>query len=130
MKKQTKIIISNNGAQISFELESADSKSIMRIQQALVLRFFDYYDTMRAIGAKGFKATEPFLISMHVEGVTKWDTGTLTMEAQARLKLTNNVAGRLRYESRLSRLVGFALRSTETCPDKINKTLTAQLLTA
>ena len=123
MTKSTKITIANNGASISFDLDTANGKSIAKIQRALVLRFFDYYDTMRAIKAKGFKATEPFNISMHVNNVCKWNTGSLDMRAQATLKLQNTVKGRAMYESRLNRLVGFALRSQETDPDKIKTAL-------
>ena len=121
--KNTTITIENNGARIQFSLDTARGKSISKIQKALVLRFFDYYDTMRAIKAKGFKATEPFNVSMQVNNVLTWSTGSLGMEAQATLKLQNTVAGRIRYEQKLNRLIGFAIRSNETDVDKINKEL-------
>jgi len=127
--KNTTITIENNGARIEFSLDTARGKSISKIQKALVLRFFDYYDTMRAIKAKGFKASEPFNVSMQVNNVMQWSTGSLDMNAQATLKLQNTVAGRIRYEQKLNRLIGFAIRSTETNVDVINKEL-AHLVTA
>jgi hypothetical protein len=60
---------------------------------------------------------------MQVNNVLTWSTGNLEMKAQATLKLQNTVAGRIRYEQKLNRLIGFAIRSNETDVDKINKEL-------
>jgi hypothetical protein len=52
--KNTEIIISNNGSEIKFNLESSNGKSTYKVQKALVYRFMDYYDTLRAVRSKSF----------------------------------------------------------------------------
>lgn len=127
--KNTQIIISNNGTQIKFDLETSNSKSIQKIQKALVYRFMDYYDTLRAVGSKSFKATEPFNIKMHINGVMLWDT-KMSVDAQAKLKLINTPKGRAMFELRLERIIAFAIRTQESDTDKIIKDVEARLLEA
>ena len=102
--KNTQITISNNGSQIKFNLESSNGKSIAKVQKALVYRFMDYYDTLRAVGSKSFKATEPFNIKMHINGVMLWDT-KMSVQAEAKLKLINTPKGRAMFELRLERII-------------------------
>lgn len=126
--KNTNIKIENNGTFIEFNLETANGKSHSKVQKALVYRFFDYYDTLRSVGSKCFKGSEPFAISMHINGVTMWDTSVLSVKAQTRLKLINTAKGRRAFESRLEALVGFALRTQETNTDAIIKDVEERLM--
>jgi hypothetical protein len=125
---KTTIIISNNGLNAEMSISHASGKSRLKVQRAMVLRFMDYYDTMRFVKAKGFKGSEPFNIAMQINGVTLWNTATLDARFQATLKLQNTTEGRKRFESRLFALVGFAIRCTETNVDNVTTELEARLL--
>ena len=127
--KNTQIIISNNGTQIKFDLETSNGKSISKVQKALVYRFMDYYDTLRSVGSKSFKATEPFNIKMNVNGVMLWDT-KMSIEAEAKLKLINTPKGRYMFERRLANIIGFAIRCQESDTDTIIKTIGERLFDA
>ncbi len=126
--KNTQIKIENNGSTIEFNLESANGKSHAKVQKALVYRFMDYYDTLRSVGSKCFKGSEPFVVSMQINGVTMWDTSVLSVKAQTRLKLINTPKGRRAFESRLEALVSFAIRTQETNTDAIIKDVEQRLL--
>jgi hypothetical protein len=126
--KNTNIKIENNGTFIEFNLETTNGKSMGKVQKALVYRFFDYYDTLRSVGSKCFKGSEPFVISLHINGVSMWDTSVLDVKAQARLKLINNPKGRRAFESRLEALIGFAIRTKETNTDTIIKDVEERLM--
>lgn len=127
MTKTTSIRIANNGSSINFDLETSNGKSIAKVQKALVYRFFDYYDTLRGVGSKCFKATEPFNIRMEVNGVTLWDT-KMSIQAEAKLKLINTPKGRTMFEQRLERIIAFALRCSHMSTDEIIKDVEARLL--
>lgn len=126
--KNVSIEIRNAGLSIKFDLEVSASKSLEKVQRALVYRFFDYYDTMKRIGAKGFKATEPMQIALKIDGAKKWDSVTFSVEAQARLKLNNTPKSRGKFEYNLGELVALSLRMNETNEDKIVKQLTERLM--
>lgn len=127
MTKLTSIRIANNGSSIKFDLETSNGKSMQKIQKALVYRFFDYYDTLRAVGSKCFKATEPFNIVMLANGVTLWDT-KMSIEAEAKLKLINTPKGRAMFEKRLERIIAFALRCANMSTDEIIADVETRLL--
>jgi hypothetical protein len=127
MSKTTSIRIANNGTFINFDLESTNSKSISKVQKALVYRFFDYYDTLRAVGSKCFKATEPFNISMQINGVVMWDTKVST-QLEAKLKLINTPKGRAMFDGRLTNIIGFAIRCANMGTDEIIKDAEERLL--
>ncbi len=128
--KHISIQIRNAGMDIKFDLEVSASKSHAKVQRALVYQFFDYYDTMRRIKAVGFKATEPFNVAMHVDGVKLWDTAKCSVQAQAKLKLINNPKGRSVFESRLGDIVSLSLRMQESSADAIIKSVQERLMTA
>lgn len=120
--------IENNGTFIQFDVETSNSKSFKKVQYNLVLRFFDWYDTMRRIGAKGFKATEPFKLSMVINNAVVWDTTRMSVEAQARLKLQNTIKGRGRFEYNLTELVALMGRLQEKDIDTFNAEAEKRLL--
>lgn len=128
--KNTTLKIENNGTFIQFDLSTQKNKSNKKIQHLLVLRFFDWYDTMRSIGAKGFKATEPFKLTMKIDDAIVWDSGRMGIQAQAKLKLTNTPKGRGRFEYRLNRIVGFLDRvntnNHEEYVEKVEKALLSE----
>lgn len=125
--KNTQITISNNGSEVKFSLETTNGKSIAKVQKALVYRFMDYYDTLRSVGAKSFKATEPFNIALDVNGVMLWDT-KMSMQAQAKLKLINTPKGRASFEARLERIIAFAVRTQNLDTDGIISDFESRLL--
>ena len=125
--KNTQNVISNNGTQIKFDLETSNGKSIAKVQKALVYRFMDYYDTLRSVGSKCFKATEPFNIKMNVNGVMLWDT-KMSIKAEAKLKLINTPKGRAMFERRLTNIIGFAIRCQESDTHTIIKDVEKRLL--
>lgn len=126
--KNTKLTIENNGTFIEFDIETSNGKSLKKIQHALVLRFFDWHDTMKAIGAKAFKSTMPFTISMSVNNAIVWDTSTLHIKAQAKLKLINNPKGRGKFEYRLTELMKLMERLSENDIDKNIEILEERLM--
>ena len=126
--KNSILKIENNGTFIQFELETSNGKSLKKIQHALVLRFFDWHDTMKCIAAKAFKSTIPFTISMHVNNAIVWDTSVLHVKAQAKLKLINNPKGRGVFEFRLTELMKLMERMNEADVDKNIATLEERLL--
>lgn len=128
--KNVSIEIRNAGMSIKFDLEVSPSKSHAKVQRALVYQFFDYYDTIRRIGAVGFKANEPFNVAMRIDGVKLWDTAQCSVQAQARLKLINTPKGRGAFEYRLGELVSYTLRAQNSNVDNIIKELEVRLLTA
>jgi hypothetical protein len=128
MTKSISIRISNNGTFINFDLEASKGASIQRVQKALVYRFFDFYDTMRGVGAKAFKATMPFNIAMKIDGVVLWDTSVST-HLEAKLKLINNPKGRHKFETRLTKIMEFAIRcANQPNPEKIIEDVEQRLL--
>ena len=126
--KNTKLTIENTGTFIEFDIETSNGKSLKKIQHALVLRFFDWHDTMKAIGAKAFKSTMPFTISMSVNNAIVWDTSTLHIKAQAKLKLINNPKGRGKFEYRLTELMKLMERLSENDIDKNIEILEERLM--
>ena len=126
--KNTKLTTENNGTFIEFDIETSNGKSLKKIQHALVLRFFDWHDTMKAIGAKAFKSTMPFTISMSVNNAIVWDTSTLHIKAQAKLKLINNPKGRGKFEYRLTELMKLMERLSENDIDKNIEILEERLM--
>ena len=126
--KNTKLTIENNGTFIEFDIETSNGKSLKKIQHALVLRFFDWHDTMKAIGAKAFKSTMPFTFSMSVNNAIVWDTSTLHIKAQAKLKLINNPKGRGKFEYRLTELMKLMERLSENDIDKNIEILEERLM--
>jgi len=131
--KNISIRIANNGSNIKFDLEVSPSKSMQVVQRALVYQFFDYYDTMRRIKAAGFKATEPFNVSMVIDGVQLWDTAVdCSVEAQARLKLINTPKGRGNFEYNLTELIALTVRLKVAGNDTkaIIKSVNERLMTA
>lgn len=132
MKKTTTISIQNNGLSMNFDLETSSQKSDSKIQKALVYRFLDYYDVMRSVKAKGFKATEPFNIKIVSGGKLLIDTTdevVFTATMRATLKLINTPKGRVTFEGRLSQFIALAIRvSTLTTPEEITKDAQERLL--
>ena len=126
--KNSTLKIENNGTFIQFDLETSNGKSLKKIQHALVLRFFDWHDTMKSIGAKAFKATVPFIVSMTINDAVVWDTGAMHVKAQAKLKLTNTPKGRGMFEYRLTELIKLAARQSETDVDTTIEVLEERLL--
>ena len=116
--KNTEIIISNNGSEIKFNLESSNGKSTYKVQKALVYRFMDYYDTLRAVRSKSFKGNEPFVVQMKINGVLIYDT-RWSIEAQLSLKLVNNPKGRVRFMENLSHAIGLAIRLQKTNVEEV-----------
>lgn len=126
MKNQTNIIsISNNGTSIKFELSTSKAKEQKHIEKALVYRFFDYYDTLRSCGAKAFKANQPFVISMEINGVQLWDS-SLNVHAQTTLKLINTPKGRGMFEMRLSAIIAWCNRQQVNSAEEIVKSAIAE----
>ena len=126
--KNTTIKIENHVSSIQFDLTSNNTKDNDKVRRALVYRFFDYYNTMRVIGAKGFKASEPFKISFVVEGKIAFTTTNCTTQAQTTLKLINTSKGRGKFEMRLSNLIALAQRMNVVDADEIIKEVERTLL--
>jgi hypothetical protein len=127
--KNTTIKIENHESSIQFDLTTNNTKDDAKVRRALVYRFFDYYNTMRIIGAKGFKASEPFKISFVVDGKIAFTTTQCTTQAQTTLKLINNPKGRAKFEMRLDNIIALAQRlgvnSTEQVIKQVEETLMA-----
>ena len=126
--KNVTLKIENNGTFIEFDLSTANNKSNKKIQHLLVLRFFDWYDTMRSIGAKGFKANQPFKLTMKIDKAIVWDSGQMGVTAQARLKLINNPKGRGKFEYSLNKIIGYIDRTKMRNEDKYIEMLEENLL--
>lgn len=126
--KNSTLKIENNGTFIKFDVETSNGKSHKKIAHALVLRFFDWHDTMRSIGAKGFKASEPFKLTMLINDAVVWDTGRMNVEAQARLKLINNPKGRGMFEKRLNKIVAYMGRASMDNIDQATEVLEENLM--
>lgn len=130
MKKSRITISQQSGTSIEFELSHFKAEG-EKVRRALVLRFMDYYDTLRNVGAKGFKGSEPFDITMKSGSVVVFNTATLSTEARTRLKLTNTPKGRTLFMNRLDALVGFMQRCDDlTTVEQVTDKLEAMLLTA
>jgi hypothetical protein len=127
--KNTTIKIENHVSSIQFDLTSNTTKDNDKVRRALVYRFFDYYNTMRVIGAKGFKASEPFVITFVVNGKIAFTSTQCTTQAQTTLKLINTPKGRGKFEMRLSNLIALAQRMNVVDADEIIKEVERTLLT-
>ena len=126
--KNSTLKIENNGTFIKFDGETSNGNSNKKIAHALVLRFFDWHDTMRSIGAKGFKANQPFKVTMLINDAVVWDTGRMNIEAQAKLKLINNPKGRAAFEGRLNTLVAYMGRASMDNIDQVTEMLEENLM--
>jgi len=126
--KNSTLKIENNGTFIKFDVETSNGKSISKIQHNLVLRFFDWHDTMRSIGAKAFKSSEPFKVTMLIDNAVVWDTSRMNVEAQTKLKLQNTPKGRGMFEYRLNLLVGLMGRLSNSDIDSYTKEAEERLL--
>jgi hypothetical protein len=130
MNKKSKITIENNGVSIDFTINHQGKEDGQKVRRALVLRFMDYYDTMRQVRASGFKASEPFQITMSTGSRVLFNTATLSMDARAKLKLQNTPQGRVRFMTRLDILVAFMQRCEGASVDNTIDTLESLLLEA
>jgi hypothetical protein len=126
--KNTTIKIENHESSIQFDLTTNNTKDNAKVRRALVYRFFDYYNTMRVIGAKGFKASEPFKISFVVDGKISFCTTQCTTQAQTTLKLINTPKGRGKFEMRFENLVALAQRMGVTDTDEVIKQAEVMLM--
>ena len=126
--KNVTLKIENNGTFIEFDLSTAKNKSNKKIQHLLVLRFFDWYDTMRAIGAKVFKANQPFKLTMKIDKAVVWDSGQMGVTAQARLKLINTPKGRGNFEYSLNKIIAYVERTKINDIDKAIEKAEKELL--
>jgi hypothetical protein len=66
----------------------------------VVGNFFLYHKTMKNIGVKVFKGSEPCLLRFEAENVNV-DLGLLGFKVQSKFKLQNNYASRVRFHARL-----------------------------
>jgi len=128
--KNTQIKIENNGTFIKFDLDTNNTKDNNKVRRALVYRFFDYYNTMRVLGAKGFKGNEPFVVTILIDGQLQFTSANLTTQVQTRLKLINNPKGRERFDFALDTIIAMAQRFESTNVDAIIKDVATRLLEA
>jgi hypothetical protein len=66
----------------------------------VVGNFFMYHKTMKNIGVKVFKSSEPVLLRFEAENVNV-DLGLLGFKVQSKFKLQNNYESRVRFHARL-----------------------------
>jgi hypothetical protein len=66
----------------------------------VVCHFFMYHKTMKNIGVKVFKGSEPILLRFEAENVNV-DLGLLSFKTQSNFKLQNNYESRVRFHKRL-----------------------------
>lgn len=128
--KNTQIKIENNGTFIKFDLDTNNTKDNNKVRRALVYRFFDYYNTMRVLGAKGFKGNVPFVIDILIDGQLQFTSAKLTTQVQTRLKLINNPKGRAKFEFSLDTIIAMAQRFEVSNADAIIKDVATRLLEA
>jgi len=66
----------------------------------VVCHFFMYHKTMKNIGVKVFKGSEPILLRFETENVNI-DLGLLSFKTQSQFKLQNNYESRVRFHKKL-----------------------------
>jgi hypothetical protein len=108
----SKVIVSNNGTQWEFVLEHSHNRSFDRLRNRFAYEFMAYYDLLRKIKAKGFKATLPFNFKIIRDEKIVLDTTSLRIEAQLTLKMQNNEVGRARFINKLKDISDYANRPT------------------
>lgn len=108
----SKVIVSNNGTEWNFVLEHSNNRSHDRLRNRFAYEFMAYYDLLRKVKAKGFKATQPFDFKIIRNETVVLDTMSLSIEARLTLKLINNETGRARFINKLKHISDYAHRPT------------------
>jgi hypothetical protein len=83
----------------------------------VVCNFFLYHKTMKKIGVKVFKSSEPILLRFEAENVNV-DLGLLDFEVQSKFKLQNNYESRVRFHANLLETTSFIIQMSEMKPVK------------
>ena len=78
----------------------AHENTIENVVGNVVANFFLYHKTMKNIGVKVFKGTEPIFLAFEGENVNI-DTGILSLKAQQKFKLQNTYKSRVKFHARL-----------------------------
>lgn len=79
---------------------SAKEDTLENVVGNVVGNFFMYHKTMKNIGVKVFKGSEPVLLRFEAENINV-DLGLLGFKVQSKFKLQNNYASRVRFHKRL-----------------------------
>lgn len=64
----------------------------------VIANFFRYHKTMKDIGVKVFKGSEPILLKFEAENINV-DLGLLDMKTQQRFKLQNSYKSRVKFHA-------------------------------
>jgi hypothetical protein len=113
MQITSKVIVSNNGAEWTFTLEHSDNRNNDRLRNRFAYEFMAYYDLLRKVKSKGFKATLPFHFKITKDDKVVLDTQSkVLIEAGVMLKLQNSEIGRVRFMNKLKHISDYAHRPT------------------
>lgn len=96
---------------------SVDSNTFENVIGNVVCNFFLYHKTMKNIGVKVFKGTEPCLLRFEAENVNV-DLGLLDFKVQQTFKLQNNYESRVRFHKRLSVITNYIIEMANEKPVK------------
>lgn len=108
MKNVTKLTIGNDSTFLTLQVNNNKSKGYA--MRELTTKFLAWYDTMRFVGAKTFKANKPLEIKFTVNNKVIFNSEAEAIaHGKAMLKIQNTPQGRKRFEARLERLVSFVL---------------------
>lgn len=108
MKNLTTLTIGNTSTFLTLSVNNNKSKGYA--MRELTTKFLAWYDTMRFVGAKTFKANKPLEVKFSVNNKVIFNSeAEVVAHGKATLKIQNTPDGRRRFEARLERLVSFVL---------------------
>jgi hypothetical protein len=83
----------------------------------VVGNFFRYHKTMKNIGVKVFKGSEPVLLRFEAENINI-DLGLLGLKVQQKFKLQNNYKSRVKFHARLLETTKYIIETSNAKPIK------------
>ena len=106
-----------NSTDLFEQIVSVERDTIEDVVGNVVGNFFRYHKTMKNIGVKVFKGTEPILLRFEAENVNV-DLGMLGLKVQQKFKLQNNYESRVRFHARLLETTRYILETSYQKPIK------------
>lgn len=106
---QTLKIRAYNSTDLWEQTIEARENTLENVIGNVVYNFFMYHKTMKNIGVKVFKGSEPCLLSFEAENVNV-DIGLLGFKVQNRFKLQNNYKSRVKFHKNLLEITNLIVK--------------------
>jgi len=118
-KKQMKEIklSAYNSTDLFEQVIQVEQNTTENVIANVVGNFFRYHKTMKNIGVKVFKGSEPILLKFEAENINV-DLGLLSLKVQQRFKLQNNYKSRVKFHTRLLETTKYIVETAYMKPIK------------